>query len=172
MAVLRSADVKEEVESSRSRSFFFLPLVVLCLFLSVVSPHMLEPPWVYGMLRTAMPCKDGPLDRSRETPSHYIWGIGMRRVDGEGKQHLGRKTNKISLFNFFTLGMKHCFEECNNHRLFILKQELQLFQCVKFTIGDLFFFFFEQVLYSVYINYCTTANKWTKLTLTDLATLT
>ena len=44
-------------------------------FLTEVSPHKLDPPWVYGMFSKAMPCSDGPLAKSSDTPSHWIQTI-------------------------------------------------------------------------------------------------
>ena len=51
--------------------FFFFLLVALAL----ESPHMFVPPWVDGMLRKVMPCRVGPSDRFKGTPSHYKSGI-------------------------------------------------------------------------------------------------
>ena len=63
--VLLPDDISLLKDKSFSRFFFFL-LVALAL----ESPHMFVPPWVDGMFRKVIPCRVGPSDRFKGTPSH------------------------------------------------------------------------------------------------------
>lgn len=74
MATDKSTELKLVVESSLSTLRNFpAPLngpFLRILFCDKCSPHRFEPPWVYGMLSRAIPCKWGPLASSKDTPSH------------------------------------------------------------------------------------------------------
>jgi len=73
----RSMSVKLVMEQSArflllARCSFLLALLALFLILlALLSPHMLVPPCVDGMFSRAMPCKVGPPDKFKGTPSHY-----------------------------------------------------------------------------------------------------
>jgi hypothetical protein len=75
MAALRFTELKLLVDSSFSLSFLRIGMREVVLtdrFFPWFSPHRLDPPCVYGMLRSAMPCRACPLASSRDTPSHCI----------------------------------------------------------------------------------------------------
>lgn len=76
MATERSTELKLVADNSLSDSCMFLPFwngpppLRLIRFCDRCSPHRFDPPWVYGMLSSAMPCRWGPFARSSDTPSH------------------------------------------------------------------------------------------------------
>lgn len=73
MAALRFTELKLLVDSSFSLSFLRIGMREVVLtgrFFPWFSPHRFDPPCVYGMLRSAMPCRACPLASSRDTPSH------------------------------------------------------------------------------------------------------
>ena len=66
MANERSIDDIEEDENSLSFSFFAALAAFFLLRSLGCSPHRLDPPYMLGMFRTAMPSKEGPFARSNE----------------------------------------------------------------------------------------------------------
>lgn len=84
MAMLKSTELKLWVDISLSalRSFFIflngplLDVLLLMRFCDKFSPHKLDPPCVYGIFSSAIPCNEIPF-KSNRMPSHvsstYSW---------------------------------------------------------------------------------------------------
>lgn len=123
MAIDRSTELKLLAEYSLSELLNRLPfrngpLPRLMRFCDKCSPHKFEPPCVYGMFSSAMPCKCGPLAKSNETPSHWP----PRTKEKKKKQWKESELNafrsikinykKSSTQNFFPLPLLRTETDC------------------------------------------------------------
>lgn len=65
------------VENSRSLSFLAAFWAFLRFFWLGLSPHRLVPPYILGILRSAIPSNLGPLAKSKAYPSHWTNRINL-----------------------------------------------------------------------------------------------
>lgn len=65
------------VENSRSLSFLAAFWAFLRFFWLGLSPHRLVPPYILGILRSAIPSNLGPLAKSKAYPSHWTNKINL-----------------------------------------------------------------------------------------------